>query len=31
MLLMMLIYLIISLIISALANLYNASVKLKER
>lgn len=31
MLLMMLIYLIISLIISSLANFYNASVKLKER
>jgi len=31
MVLMMLIYLIISLIISALMNLYNASVKLKER
>ena len=31
MLLMMLIYLVISLLISALMNLYNASVKLKER
>ncbi|MES2666463.1 MAG: ABC transporter permease subunit [Pseudomonadota bacterium] len=31
MLLMMLIYLIISLIISSLANMYNASMKLKER